>query len=93
MEADALAGYYLSHPRGERLRNQRVEAFVRSFGEVGDCAFDDPGHHGTPNQRSASARWADELANAKGKKGHILPARTVSDQFRAVLPEILAPDA
>ncbi|GGK60106.1 hypothetical protein [Ornithinimicrobium pekingense] len=93
LEADALAGYYLSHPRGERLRNQRVDAFVRSFGEVGDCSFASDGHHGTPNQRSASAAWADELANAKGAKGHVLPAGTVSDRFRAVLPEILAPDA
>jgi hypothetical protein len=93
LEADALAGYYLSHPRGERLRQQRVDAFVRTFGEVGDCSFDFEGHHGTPNQRSASAQWADELADAKGARGHILPARTVSDRFRAVLPEILAPDA
>jgi hypothetical protein len=93
LEADALAGYYLSHPRGERLRHDRVDAFVRSFGEVGDCSFDADGHHGTPNQRSASTAWADELANAKGAKGHVLPARTVSDLFRAVLPEILAPDA
>lgn len=93
LEADAFAGYYLSHPRGERLRHARVDAFVRSFGEVGDCSFDSPGHHGTPNQRSASAKWADELANRKGPKGHILPGQTVSDLFRAVLPEILAPDA
>lgn len=93
LEADALGGYYLSHPRGERLRHARVDAFVRSFGEVGDCAFDNPNHHGTPNQRSAAARWADQLANAKGAKGHVLPAATVSEHFRAVLPEIVAPDA
>lgn len=93
LEADAMAGYYLSHPRGERLRQQRVVDFIESFGEVGDCSFTSDGHHGTPNQREASARWADELANAKGKKGHIHPARFVSDSFRAVLPEILAPDA
>ena len=78
---------------GERLRQQRVVDFIESFGEVGDCSFTSDGHHGTPNQREASARWADELANAKGKKGHIHPARFVSDSFRAVLPEILAPDA
>ncbi len=91
LEADALAGYYLSHPRGERLRQQRVDAFVRSFSEVGDCGFDSDSHHGTPNQRSASARWAEDLANAKGPRGHILPAATVSDRFREVLPQILAP--
>lgn len=93
LEADALAGYYLSHPRGERLRSQRVDAFVRSFGEVGDCAFDNPGHHGTPAQRSTAAAWASDLADAKGPKGHILSARTVSDRFRAVLDRIVAPSS
>lgn len=93
LEADALAGYYLSHPQGERLRNKRVVDFVNAFGEVGDCSFSNDGHHGTPNQREASATWADQLANAKGKKGHVLPAQFVSDAFRAALPAILAPDA
>ena len=93
LEADALAGYYLSHPRGERLRQQRVDAFVRSFGETGDCNFAGAGHHGTPNQRVAAARWGDALANAKGPKGHIRTAEDVSDRFRVALPEILAPDA
>lgn len=93
LEADALAGYYLSHPRGERLRHQRVADFVESFGQVGDCSFDSNGHHGTPNQRRASAAWADQLANAKGKKGHVHPAAWVSDAFRAALPTILRPDA
>ncbi len=89
LEADALGGYYLSHPRGERLRQQRVEAFVRSFGEVGDCAVDSAGHHGTPDQRSAAARWADQLVEGQRAKGQVLPAATVSDLFRAALPRVL----
>lgn len=93
LEADAFAGYYLAHPRGERLRQDRVDAFVRSFGQTGDCNFASGGHHGTPDQRVAAAHWGDALADAKGAKGHVLPAQTVSDLFRAVLPEILSPDA
>jgi hypothetical protein len=89
LEADALAAYYLSHPRGERLRQDRVDAFVRSFGETGDCNDGSGSHHGTPVQRAAAARWGDELANSKGAKGHVLPARTVSDRFRAALPQLL----
>ena len=93
LEADAYAAYYLSHPRGERLRNRRVEQFVRTYFEIGDCSFESDGHHGTPDQREDAARWAYELANAKGAKGHVLPAAEVSAQFRQVLPEIVAPDA
>lgn len=93
LEADAYAAYYLSHPRGERLRNRRVEQFVRTYFEIGDCSFESDGHHGTPDQREDAARWAYELANAKGAKGHVLPAAEVSAQFRQVLPEIIAPDA
>lgn len=93
LEADALSGYYLSHPRGERLRNRRVEAFLRAYFQLGDCAFDDPGHHGTPNQRAEAGHWAYDLANAKGAKGHVRPAAQVSALFREDLPEILAPDA
>lgn len=93
LEADALGGYYLSHPRGERLRAQRVEAFVRADHAVGDCSFASPGHHGTPDQRAAAGRWADALANQKGAKGHVLSARAVSDACRAHLPVILAPSA
>ena len=93
LEADGLAAYYLSHPRGERLRQQRVEAFAESFGQTGDCGVTNNNHHGTPNQRVAAARWGDALANAKGPKGHIRTAEDVSDRFRVALPEILAPDA
>ena len=93
LEADALSGYYLSHPRGERLRNRRVEAFLYAYFQLGDCAFDDPGHHGTPNQRAEAGHWAYDLANAKGAKGHVRPAAQVSTLFREDLPEILAPDA
>lgn len=93
LEADAMAGYYLSHPRGERLRTKRVDAFIRTDYEVGDCSFTSSGHHGTPNQRSATGAWAEQLANAQGAKGQPLTAREVSDAFRAELPEILAPDA
>lgn len=93
LEADAFAGYYLSHPRGERLRNKRVEAFIRVDHEVGDCGFDSSGHHGTPNQRAATGTWADALANRKGAKGHVLPAAEVSRLFRLEEPRIVAPDA
>ena len=93
LEADAFAAYYLSHPRGERLRNKRVVAYLMVDREVGDCSFTSNGHHGTPNQRERAGRWADELANAKGKKGHILTARTVSDAFLANFAGIVKPDA
>ncbi|WP_436498454.1 hypothetical protein [Actinokineospora sp. HUAS TT18] len=49
-----------------------------------------PGHHGTPEQRMASATWAADLANAARPQGEIQPSRTFAATFDAHLPEIIA---
>ncbi|HVH93870.1 MAG TPA: hypothetical protein VM688_03025, partial [Nocardioidaceae bacterium] len=60
---------------------------------VGDCAFDDPNHHGTPNQRLRASTWGAQLAMSAQKQGHILPSLTVARLFDKALPAIVAPDA
>jgi len=65
----------------------------KTFYEVGDCAFNDPGHHGTPNQRMRTSTWAADLANAARPQGPILPSLTFAALFEAKLPELVAPDA
>ena len=91
--ADAMAGYYLTHSRGAAMNRKRVEQFLEVFFQVGDCAFFDPGHHGTPNQRMAAARFGFDVADQAHKQGHILTSEQFHDLFVAAYPQLIAPDA
>ncbi len=88
--ADAYSAYFLSHARGESMQWKRVKQFLQVFFNIGDCAFTSNGHHGTPNQRMASAQWAYEVANNAQKQGHILTSQEFTAMFDAALPQILA---
>ena len=85
--------YFTTHSRGLALHAKRVLQGERTFYEVGDCSFDSPGHHGTPNQRLRAAQWGADLAASAHKQGHILPSLTVANRFDAALPALVAPDA
>ncbi|HEY5783952.1 MAG TPA: hypothetical protein VIT65_04165 [Microlunatus sp.] len=90
--ADAYASYFAVHPRGLSLNAKRVADVQQTFYELGDCSFDDLGHHGTPDQGRRTSAWAADLAEAR-PKGHILPADTFATLFDAQLPTIVSPDA
>jgi hypothetical protein len=89
----AFGTYFTTHSRGLALNAKRVLQGERTFYEVGDCSFDSPGHHGTPNQRLRAAQWGADLAASAHKQGHILPSLTVANRFDAALPALVAPDA
>jgi hypothetical protein len=91
--ADAMSAYFLTHARGAALNQKRVEQFLQVFYQIGDCAFTDPGHHGTPNQRMASARFGFKIADEFQKQGHILTSSEFHALFVAQYPTIIAPDA
>jgi hypothetical protein len=91
--ADAFGTYFATHARGLALNTKRVLQAEKTFFEVGDCAFDNDGHHGTPNQRLRSATWAANLANSARPQGKILPSLTLARLFEKELPELVAPDA
>jgi hypothetical protein len=91
--ADAYASYFAVHARGLSLNAKRVVDVQRTFFELGDCLFDDPGHHGTPNQGVRASVWGADLASSARRQGQILPAVTFAALFDAQLPEIVAPDA
>lgn len=91
--ADAFAGYYLTHKRGAAMNKFRVEEFLQAFFQLGDCAFSDPGHHGTPNQRMKSSRFGFDVAAAALKQGQILTANQFHALFVAYYPTLIAPDA
>jgi hypothetical protein len=84
--ADAYAAYFLSHSRGASMQWKRVKQFLEVFFNIGDCAFTDNGHHGTPTQRMAAAEWAYNVANDAQKQGHILTAQQFTALFEAQLP-------
>jgi len=91
--ADAYSAYYLTHKRGATMNRKRVEQFLQVFFQIGDCAFDNPGHHGTPNQRMAAAQFGFDTADEAQKQGHILTSEQFHDLFVAAYPELIAPDA
>jgi hypothetical protein len=91
--ADAMGTYFLTHSRGLSLNTRRVLEGEKTLYDVGDCAFDDPNHHGTPNQRLRASTWGAQLAMSAQKQGHILPSLTVARLFDKALPAIVAPDA
>jgi hypothetical protein len=91
--ADAMAAYYLTHARGASMNQKRVKQFLNVFYQIGDCAFTDAGHHGTPNQRFAAAEFGFRLADQAQKQGHILTSAQFHQAFQAYYPTIIAPDA
>ena len=89
--ADAFAGYYLTHKRGAALNAKRVAQFLEVFFQAGDCAFTNPGHHGTPAQRMRAAEFGFSVAHEAQKQGHILTAAQFHERFEAVYPSLVAP--
>ena len=53
LEADAFAGYYMAF-MPQYLWSQ-IQGYYANVYASGDYLFNDPGHHGTPNQRLAAA--------------------------------------
>lgn len=87
--ADAYSAYYLSHARGASMQWKRVQLFLNVFFNIGDCSFTSEGHHGTPTQRMAAAKWGYEVADAAKKQGHILTAQEFTKKFEAQLPKLI----
>ncbi len=91
--ADAMSAYFLTHARGEALNKFRVQEFLEVFYQIGDCAFDNDGHHGTPMQRFRAAQFGFNVADQYQQQGHILTSQEFHDRFVAEYPRIVAPDA
>lgn len=59
LHADFLAGFYMGRKRGSDVN---IEVFARSLYEKGDLNFNDPGHHGTPDERVTAMERGYSLA-------------------------------
>jgi hypothetical protein len=91
--ADAFAGYFAVHARGLSLNAKRIADVQQTFFELGDCSFDDPGHHGTPNQGRRASAWGVDVGTRARQQGHVVPASAFAVLFDAELPTIVSPDA
>ncbi len=87
--ADAYTGYFLTHKRGASLNWKRVSQYFEITYNIGDCGFDSKGHHGTPMQRQAAAKWGYILANKAHKQGHILPLELLYNSFQESLDQMV----
>jgi hypothetical protein len=90
--ADSFGAYYCAHARGATFQAKRFADVLNAAAVVGDCQFDSPGHHGTPNQRERAAQWGGDLAKTKGKRGFIKSASVVRELFDGALETLIVPD-
>ncbi|MEV6284660.1 hypothetical protein [Kribbella sp. NPDC051770] len=91
--ADAFSGYFLAHAKGANLNRKQLKLFAEMSYNIGDCGFDAPGHHGTPNQRLRSSEWGADLATDARNQKKIMPSWSFIGRFDAALPVLVAPDA
>jgi hypothetical protein len=92
--ADSFSSYFLAHKRGANMRWIRIKHFIETFSNIGDCSFDSPNHHGTPNQRTRAAEWGTLVAVlALPPFYRTLPSRTLAAYFDKALPRMVRPDA
>jgi hypothetical protein len=91
--ADAYGAYYSNHREGAAFNSRKAVRIQELSFMFGDCAFNDPFHHGTQNQRKLSAKFGYETATRGARCHEILGGSRFADVFDRVLPRIIAPDA
>lgn len=91
--SDTYAAYYASHGKGLFLHAAVINRYLKTSSSVGDCNFDSPGHHGTPNQRARAAALGGELAKRVGIFHPTYTSDEILEIFTAAFPDIIRPDA
>ncbi len=91
--ADSFSSYFATHKKGLGLRANQLLLVQDSFYDVGDCAFDNPGHHGTPNQRRAASSWGIAVAATGDSAVKVISTKRLGARFDRVLPQLVAPDS
>lgn len=79
LEADIHAAYYLLYNKYSVLAIQDIEAFLINTYNIGDYAFNSPGHHGTPTERFNASVFGMALASASLNQNVILTNIQVHD--------------
>lgn len=91
--ADAFGTYFATHKKGLSMKPVQILQVEESFYDVGDCSFDNPGHHGTPNQRKAASSWGAATVAYSNTPNKVMPSLKLAKKFDKVLPELVKPDA
>lgn len=91
--ADAFGTYFATHKKGLGMKPVQILQVEESFYDVGDCSFDSPGHHGTPNQRRAASSWGAATVAFSNNPNKVMPSLRLAKKFDNVLPELVKPDA
>ncbi len=91
--ADAFGTYFATHKKGLGMKPVQILQVEESFYDVGDCSFDNPGHHGTPNQRRAASSWGAATVAFSNNPNKVMPSLRLAKKFDNVLPELVKPDA
>jgi hypothetical protein len=87
--ADGLGAYHVAHVRGTTFQTKRLIDTIATVFNVGDCAFEDVNHHGTPEQRAAAGSWGVDLATSTLPRAHVVPSQQLVDLFDDALPDIV----
>jgi hypothetical protein len=86
LTADYMAGWYLARTQAD---NKKLKEEISSlFETLGDSAFADPNHHGTPKQRSRLLLWAAGEVKIVDEK-YEEAASTAKDAFAAALRRLV----
>lgn len=91
--ADGFGTYFATHKKGMGFKPAQILKVGQTFYDVGDCAFDNPGHHGTPNQRRAASAWGAAEVAYSNNPNKVMPSLRLAKRFDKVLPQLVAPDA
>ncbi|MGH3879457.1 MAG: hypothetical protein ACRDSK_20720 [Actinophytocola sp.] len=91
--ADTFGTYQVAHKRGLGFNAVQLHRAEQAFYEVGDCSFDSPGHHGTPNQRLRAAVFGRQLAAKATAPFPVQPSLVLAEKFEKKLPNLVRPDA
>jgi predicted metalloprotease len=68
--ADAMSAYFLAHKKGASFNRKRIADVFEAAFDLGDCAFSNSDHHGTPNQRGAAISLGAQIS--KQNNGNII---------------------
>ena len=86
---DSLSGYWNAHSCGNAYKAEDFVVIEDTFSATGDCFFDNPGHHGTSDQRQCAARWGAYLAH---ENSEVMEPSSIIARFETSLSDIIAVD-